>query len=307
MTTTTSFQPVLDRIAEEIAELADRGAPADYIPALAAGDPADFGMAVAELDGTVYGVGDWRRPFSTQSVTKVFTLALALAGEGDTLWTHVGREPSGDPFNSLVQLEYENGIPRNPFINAGALVVTDRLHRLTGDASGSLLAFLRAESGNPDLAFDAAVAASEAAHGDRNAALAHFMASYGNITGPVPDLLREYFRQCSLEASCADLALATGFLARHGLRSDGTRLLTRSQAKQVNAVMLTCGTYDAAGEFAYRVGLPGKSGVGGSVVAVVPGRCTLCVWSPGLDSRGNSVAGVAALDRFTTITGLSVF
>ncbi|MGA5495988.1 glutaminase [Streptomyces cinereoruber] len=307
MTTTTSFQPVLDRIAEEIAELAERGTPADYIPALAAGDPADFGMAVAELDGTVYGVGDWRRPFSTQSVTKVFTLALALAGEGDTLWTHVGREPSGDPFNSLVQLEYENGIPRNPFVNAGALVVTDRLHRLTGDASGSLLAFLRAESGNPDLAFDPDVAASEAAHGDRNAALAHFMASYGNITGPVPDLLREYFRQCSLEASCADLALATGFLARHGLRSDGTRLLTRSQAKQVNAVMLTCGTYDAAGDFAYRVGLPGKSGVGGAVVAVVPGRCTLCVWSPGLDSRGNSVAGVAALDRFTTITGLSVF
>ncbi|MFC9796898.1 glutaminase [Streptomyces sp. NPDC057695] len=306
-TATTSFQPVLDRIAEEVAALTDRGTPADYIPALAAGDPTDFGMAVAELDGTVYGVGDWRRPFSTQSVTKVFTLALALAGEGDALWAHVGREPSGDPFNSLVQLEYENGIPRNPFINSGALVVTDRLHRLTGDASGSLLAFLRAESGNPDLAFDADVAASEAAHGDRNAALAHFMASYGNITGPVPALLREYFRQCSLEASCADLARATGFLARHGVRSDGTRLLSLSQAKQVNAVMLTCGTYDAAGEFAYRVGLPGKSGVGGAVVAVVPGRCTLCVWSPGLDARGNSVAGVTALDRFTTITGLSVF
>ncbi|MEU2234799.1 MULTISPECIES: glutaminase [Streptomyces] len=309
MTTSTTFQfqPVLDRIAEELAELTDRGTPADYIPALAAGDPRDFGMAVAELDGTVYGVGDWRRPFSTQSVTKVFTLALALAEEGEALWSHVGREPSGDPFNSLVQLEYEHGIPRNPFINAGALVVTDRLHHLTGDASGRLLDFLRAESGNPDLSFDDGVAASEATHGDRNAALAHFMASYGNITGPVPELLREYFRQCSLEASCADLALATGFLARHGLRADGSRLLTRSQAKQVNAVMLTCGTYDAAGDFAYRVGLPGKSGVGGAVVAVVPGRCTLCVWSPGLDSRGNSVAGVAALDRFTTITGLSVF
>ncbi|MFE2014297.1 glutaminase [Streptomyces sp. NPDC059491] len=307
MTADTSFRPVLDRIAEEIADLADRGTPADYIPALAAGDPHRFGMAVAELDGTVYGVGEWQHPFSTQSVTKVFTLALALAGEGDTLWAHVGREPSGDPFNSLVQLEYEHGIPRNPFINAGALVVTDRLHRLTGDASGSLLAFLRAETGNQGLAFDADVAASEAAHGDRNAALAHFMASYGNITGPVPDLLREYFRQCSLEASCGDLALATGFLARHGLRADGTRLLTRSQAKQINAVMLTCGTYDAAGDFAYRVGLPGKSGVGGAVVAVVPGRCTLCVWSPGLDVRGNSVAGVTALDRFTTITGLSVF
>jgi glutaminase len=133
------------------------------------------------------------------------------------------------------------------------------------------------------------------------------MAAYGNIGNRVPVLLDEYFRQCSVEASCADLALATGFLARHGIRADGTRLLTQSQAKQVNAVMLTCGTYDAAGEFAYRVGLPGKSGVGGGVIAVVPGRCTLCVWSPGLDGHGNSVAGVAALDRFTTITGLSVF
>ncbi|MFG3345943.1 glutaminase [Streptomyces sp. NPDC048018] len=302
-----TFEPVLDRIAEEIADLVERGRPADYIPALATADPRRFGMAVAELDGTVYGVGDWQQPFSTQSVTKVFSLALALARKGEPLWDHVGREPSGNPFNSLVQLEYENGIPRNPFINAGALVVTDQLHRITGDASGVLLDFLRAESGNPDLDFDRDVAASETAHGDRNAALAHFMASYDNIVNPVPTLLREYFRQCSVEASCADLALATGFLARHGIRADGSRLLTRSQAKQVNAVMLTCGTYDAAGDFAYRVGLPGKSGVGGGIIAVVPGRCTLCVWSPGLDERGNSVAGVAALDRFTTITGLSVF
>lgn len=244
-------------------------------------------MAVADLDGTVYGVGDWRQPFSAQSLTKVFTLALDLSREGDALWEHVGREPSGNPFNSLVQLEYENGIPRNPFINAGALVVTDRLHTRTGDASGELLAFLRAESGNPDLTFDQEVAASESAHGDRNAALGHFMASYGNIDNPVPTLLEQYFRQCSIAASCADLALATSFLARHGIRADGTRLLTRSQAKQINAIMLTCGTYDAAGDFAYRVGLPGKSGVGGGIIAVVPGRCTLCVWSPGLDERGN--------------------
>ncbi|MFJ3222189.1 glutaminase [Streptomyces sp. NPDC086783] len=302
-----TFLPVLERIASEIAQRPGRGRPADYIPALAACDPRSFGMAVAELDGTVYGVGDWRQPFSTQSITKVFTLALDLAREGDELWEHVGREPSGNPFNSLVQLEYENGIPRNPFINAGALVVTDRLQTRTGDAAGVLLDFLREESGNRDLTFDADVAASEAANGDRNAALGHFMASYGNIGNPVPVLLEQYFRQCSVEASCADLALATGFLARHGVRADGSRLLTRSQAKQVNAVMLTCGTYDAAGDFAYRVGLPGKSGVGGGIIAVVPGRCTLCVWSPGLDERGNSVAGVAALDRFTTLTGLSVF
>jgi glutaminase len=306
-TSSPAFQPVLDRIAAEIENTPQRGSPADYIPALAARDPRRFGMAVAELDGTVYGVGDWRQPFSAQSLTKVFTLALVLAREGDALWEHVGREPSGNPFNSLVQLEYENGIPRNPFINAGALVVTDRLYTETGDTVGTLLDFLRAESGNAQLAINKDVAASESAHGDRNAALGYFMASYGNIGNPVPVLLDQYFRQCSIEASCADLAVATGFLARHGVRADGTRLLTRSQAKQVNAVMLTCGTYDAAGEFAYRVGLPGKSGVGGGIIAVVPGRCTLCVWSPGLDERGNSVAGVAALERFTTLTGLSVF
>ncbi|MGW7051922.1 glutaminase [Streptomyces sp. NPDC054887] len=301
------YQSVLESIARDVRPLVGGGTPAEYIPALASVDPSRFGMALADVDGKVYGVGDWQRPFSAQSITKVFTLALVLATGGDDLWEHVGREPSGNPFNSLVQLEYENGIPRNPFINAGALVVTDRLQTLTGDASSELLEFLRQESGNPGLAFDPEVAESESAHGDRNAALAHFMASYGNITNPVPTLLDHYFWQCAIEMSCADLALAARFLARHGLRADGSRLLTRSEAKQINAVMLTCGTYDAAGEFAHRVGLPGKSGVGGGIVAVVPGRCTLCVWSPGLDARGNSVAGVAALDRFTTLTGLSVF
>ncbi|MFF3518916.1 glutaminase, partial [Streptomyces sp. NPDC002573] len=181
MAPSLTFQPVLERIAEEMEQRPGRGRAADYIPALAALDPHRFGMAVAELDGTVYGVGEWRQPFSAQSITKVFTLALGLAREGDELWEHVGREPSGNPFNSLVQLEYENGIPRNPFINAGALVVTDRLHSRTDDAAGTLLDFLRAESGNPELGFDQEVAASETAHGDRNAALGHFMASYGNI------------------------------------------------------------------------------------------------------------------------------
>ncbi|MFF3427533.1 glutaminase [Streptomyces sp. NPDC002602] len=301
------YQGLLERIAADIAPVIGRGTPAEYIPALASVDPAQFGMAVVDLEGNAYGVGDWQVPFSTQSITKVFALALALAEGGDSLWERVGREPSGNPFNSLVQLEYENGIPRNPFINAGALVVTDRLQTLTGDASSELLQFLREESENPAIGFDAEVAASEQAHGDRNAAVAHFMASYGNIDNPVPALLEHYFWQCSIEMTCADLARAGRVLARHGLRADGTRLLTRSEAKQINAVMLTCGTYDAAGEFAYRVGLPGKSGVGGGIVAVVPGRCSIAVWSPGLDAQGNSVAGVAALDRFTTLTGLSVF
>ncbi|UNZ03108.1 Thermolabile glutaminase [Streptomyces rimosus subsp. rimosus] len=266
-----------------------------------------FGIAVADINGEVYGVGDWEVPFSVQSISKTFSLALVMANDNDDIWKRVGREPSGTPFNSLVQLEWENGVPRNPFINAGALVVTDRLQTLTGDASTTMLHFLREESGNPDLAFDQAVADSEADHGDRNAALAHFMASFGNLENPVPSVIEHYFWQCSIEMSCRDLAAAGGFLARHGLRADGSRLLEAREAKRINAVMLTCGTYDAAGEFAYRVGLPAKSGVGGGIVAVVPGRCTLCVWSPGLDRRGNSVAGAAALDHFTTLTGWSVF
>ncbi|MEU3753031.1 glutaminase [Streptomyces olivoreticuli] len=301
------YQTVLEEVAAFARPLVGRGQVADYIPALAGVDIGRFGMAVVDVDGGVYGVGDWEQPFSVQSISKAFSLALVLAEGGDRIWDRVGTEPSGNPFNSLVQLEYENGIPRNPFINAGALVVTDRLQSLTGDASTTMLEFLRAESGNPDVSFDPAVAASETEHGDRNAALAHFMASYGNLDNPVPTVLEHYFWQCSIEMSCRDLALASGFLARHGLRADGTRLLPRREAKQVNAVMLTCGTYDAAGDFAYRVGLPGKSGVGGGIVAVIPGRCTLCVWSPGLDARGNSVAGVAALDHFTTLTGWSVF
>ncbi|MFE0047881.1 glutaminase [Streptomyces albireticuli] len=301
------YQAVLEEVAAFARPLVGRGQVADYIPALAGVDTGRFGMAVVDVDGGVYGVGDWEHPFSVQSISKAFSLALVLAEGGGRIWERVGTEPSGNPFNSLVQLEYENGIPRNPFINAGALVVTDRLQTLTGDASTTMLEFLRAESGNPDVSFDPAVAASETEHGDRNAALAHFMASYGNLDNPVPTVLEHYFWQCSIEMSCRDLALAGGFLARHGLRADGTRLLPRREAKQINAVMLTCGTYDAAGDFAYRVGLPGKSGVGGGIVAVIPGRCTLCVWSPGLDTRGNSVAGVAALDHFTTLTGWSVF
>ncbi len=300
-------QTLLEEIAEEIRPAIGQGRVADYIPALAAVDPRCFGMAFATVEGEVVGVGDWQVPFSIQSISKVFALALVLAHRGEGIWSRVGREPSGNPFNSLVQLEYERGIPRNPFINAGALVVTDSLLSQTGDALSEVRAFLRAESGNPQVDFDPEVAASEAANGHRNAALAHFIASCGNMENPVDRVLDHYFKQCSLTMSCRDLALAGGFLARHGVRADGSRLFSRSQAKRINAVMLTCGTYDEAGEFAYRVGLPGKSGVGGGIIAVIPERGTLCVWGPGLDSKGNSVAGVAALDAFTTRTGWSVF
>ncbi len=301
------LQALLDDLAVEAAPLAAQGKVADYIPALASVPATRFGLALATMEGGLFGTGDWRTPFSIQSVSKAFSLALVLARDGEALWQRVGREPSGNPFNSLVQLEYEKGIPRNPFINAGALVLIDRLLTLTGDSLGTLRDFLRAESGNAAVEVDPEVAVSEASHGHRNAALAHFMASCGNLENPVDQVLDHYFRQCSLAMSCADLAKAGLFLANHGLRADGSRLLSRSESKRINSIMLTCGTYDAAGDFAYRVGLPGKSGVGGGILAVLPERGVLCVWSPALDPHGNSIAGVEALDRFTTRTGWSVF
>ncbi len=301
------YPELLRQVLADVESARGAGRLADYIPMLAAVDPRKLGLAVATVDGETFGVGDCDEAFSIQSISKVFGLALVLAGEGDRLWERVGREPSGNAFNSLIQLELEKGIPRNPFLNAGALVLTDRLLSLYGDARGAVRDFLRAEAENSALDFDSAVAASEAEHGHRNAALAHFMASCGNVSNRVETVLEHYFWQCALAASCTDLARAGRFLARHGVRASGERLFSRSEAKRMNAVMLTCGTYDAAGEFAYRVGLPGKSGVGGGILAIIPGRCALCVWSPGLDAKGNSVAGVAALDRFTTLTGWSIF
>lgn len=303
-----NLQALIEDIRQQVLPFYDRGQVADYIPALASVPPHQFGLAIHTLDGQEYGCGEADVPFSIQSISKAFMLALTLQADGEALWRHVGKEPSGNPFNSLVQLEYEHGIPRNPFINAGALAVTDRAISHFGDAHLQLLAWLRNEAGNPGLVADEAIAASEREHGDRNAALAHFMKSYGNLDHPVETVLDHYFHNCSIAMSCRELARAGLFLANHGASPQtGRQYLSRSQAKQVNAVMLTCGTYDAAGEFAYRVGLPVKSGVGGGLLAVIPGKMSIAVWSPQLDARGNSVLGLEALDRFTTRTGLSIF
>jgi glutaminase len=301
------WQSLLEEIHADLKPALGAGRVADYIPALATVDPLRFGAALATVDGGLHAVGDSGVPFSMQSISKLFALILALPAQGDGLWARVGREPSGNAFNSLVQLEYERGIPRNPFINAGALVVTDLLHAQTGDACGAIRDLLQSETGNAGIRVDEAVAASEAAHGDRNAALAHFIASCGNLRNPVNTVLQQYFRQCSLALSCRDLAQAGLILARHGLGAGGRRLLTRSEAKRIQAVMMTCGTYDAAGEVAYRVGLPCKSGVGGGILAILPQVGALAVWSPCLDERGNSVAGVDFLDHLTTRSGRSVF
>ncbi|MHA7270583.1 glutaminase [Arthrobacter sp. HLT1-20] len=301
------LQSILEDIVTHVAPLCRQGEVASYIPSLGVVSPDNFGICVATADGAIYGAGDWRKPFSIQSISKVFSLALVMSYDYDSIWKRVFREPSGTPFNSMIQLEADRGIPRNPFINAGALVVTDRLLTLTGDAAGAVRGLMRQEAGNPAIDVDSVVAASEADHGHRNAAMAHLLASYGNLENPVDDVLANYFAQCALELSCEDLAKASLFLARDGVSAGGSPFLQPSQSKRVNAVMLTCGTYDAAGEFAYRVGLPGKSGVGGGIVAVVPGRCVVTVWGPSLGPNGNSVAGMAALDEFTAKTGWSIF
>ncbi len=301
------FQRVLETAYAKAAPLVGCGQVTTTIPALTTIDASRLGLALATIDGEVYGTGDWQTPFSVQSISKVFSLAIVLSTDGEAIWQRVGREPSGSPFNALHRLEYDRGVPRNPFINAGALVVVDRLVSLCGEGDSPVLDLLRSESGNPNIGVDPTVARSEAGQRHRNAALAHLLASYGNLTNPVDTVLDHYTAQCAIAMNCRDLALAARFLARQGLRADGSRLLSRSDTKRLNATMLTCGTYDHAGEFAYRVGLPAKSGIGGGILAVVPNRCTLAVWGPGLDTSGNSYVGLAALDAFTTDTGWSVF
>lgn len=290
-----------------MAPLFGQGVVASYIPALAR-VPADrFALSVAPLEGGAVDVGDAGVAFSVQSISKVFTLTLAMQQFEGNIWTRVGREPSGDPFNSLVQLEYESGVPRNPFINAGAIVVADILLGCLDDPLRDLVSLVSELSGAQVLV-DGEVALSEAETGYRNRSLANLMKGFGNITHDIDDVLSLYFAQCSLSMTSAQLARSLGYLANDGVDpASGKRVLSVGQARRVNALMLTCGTYDAAGEFAFRVGIPCKSGVGGGIVGVIPHHLTACAWSPELDPTGNSVLGRAAMEELVTRTGLSVF
>lgn len=302
------YQITLDRIHTALKPVIGEGKVASYIPELANIAPDQFGMAVVDFAGNVYSVGDATKRFSIQSISKLFALTLAFQREGDSLWSRVGREPSGNPFNSLVQLEREQGIPRNPFINAGALVVTDLLVSRSVNAAQSLVDFVRKVSGVSDITYNTKVAQSEIGTSSRNAAMAHFMKSFGNMNNKVGDVLHAYCHHCAIEMSCVELARAVCFLANHGVSPwNGETIVDASSAKRLSALMLTCGTYDAAGDFAFRVGLPAKSGVGGGIVALLPGQCGICVWSPALEDSGNSHAGSLALEMFTSLTKQSIF
>jgi glutaminase len=288
----------------------DRGEVATYIPELARVDAKAFGLVVVDASGNVAAAGDADTPFSIQSVSKVFTLTLALGKIGDRLWRRVGREPSGSPFNSIVQLEFEKGIPRNPFINAGAIAITDVI--LSGhkprEALGEILRFMRFLADDTSITIDEAVAASEQRTGFRNAALANYMKSFGVLENPVEMTLGVYFHHCAIAMSCRQLAMAGRFLALHGRNpSTGLSVVMPERARRINAVMLTCGHYDGSGEFAYRVGLPGKSGVGGGILAIAPGKGSIAVWSPGLDASGNSRLGQIALEMLSKRLGWSIF
>lgn len=301
-----SIQEVLDRIYQEMSQRSDRGEVATYIPELASVNVNHFGLAVALADGQVYSAGDAEVPFSIQSISKVFTLSLALGKVGNTLWERVGREPSGNAFNSILQLEREQGIPRNPFINAGAIVVTDVIlaRSSPAEALAELINFIRYAADDTNIYINDAVALSEKATGHRNFALAHFLRSFNNLTHEPELTLGTYFHQCAIEMSCRQLALAGRFLTN---ATDMPQLISPDRVRRINALMITCGHYDASGDFAYKVGLPGKSGVGGGILVIVPGTAAIAVWSPGLTAQGNSLLGTEAVKTLAQQMDWSVF
>jgi glutaminase len=306
-----NYNKILIEIQEEIQEYYGQGNVASYIPALSKVNPKQFAMSLTLFDGTKYNVGSSTNKFSIQSISKVFSFTKALKLYGPKLYERVGKEPSGDPFNSLVQLEYENGIPRNPFINAGAIVVTDSImsnYKNTQESFDSVLSIIKDTSQDQSIGYDNEVYSSELEHKYRNLALCSLMKSFDNINNDVDDVLEIYFKHCSIEMNTEQLSRSLLFLANHGIDPiTKQEFVTKQQAKRINSIMLTCGHYDASGEFAFFVGLPGKSGVGGGIVAIVPGIMSISVYSPELNAWGNSIVGTKALELFTTKTGFSIF
>jgi len=302
------YQRVLNEICEELKNIEDKGEVANYIPELSLVSKDNFAIVLRTIDNRIYTVGDSKKQFSTQSISKLFTLTMALNIEGKNIWKRVGKEPSGTAFNSLVQLESENGVPRNPFINSGALVISDIILSEFEDGKKSILDFTRELANSENINFDEKVAESEAKTGYRNIALANFIKDFDNLDNEPKDVLDFYFNQCSIVMSCEELTTAFMFLANQGYNPiTAKRVTSESKTKRLNSILLTCGTYDAAGDFAFKVGLPSKSGVGGGIVAVMPHKFVISVWSPGLDKHGNSLLGLKALEMFTEKTDISIF
>ncbi|WP_310378198.1 glutaminase [Flavobacterium sp.] len=301
------YETILQEIYIELKSLSITGNLTTSIPELSKVNPDKFGMHISTIDGQDFGIGDSNEKFSIQSVSKALTVALAFSFLDEEIWKRVGVEPSGSSFNSLIQLEYELGIPRNPFINAGAIVIADMLVTHLENPKQDFLDFIRMISGSPTIDFNLKVAQSEKDTRFRNAALTNFLKSFGNIHNDVETVLDFYFHQCSVEMTCKELAHSFFFFANEGKTKAGVQVLTQSQVKRLNALMQTCGFYDESGEFTYRVGLPGKSGIGGGIAALFPKNFVVATWSPRLNKKGNSELGMNALELLTTKTGMSVF
>lgn len=303
-----NYQRILSDIARKVTAANLGGEVAAYIPELAKVPEGKFGIHLTTLDGQDYPERDSDEPFSIQSISKVMLLTRALLEFGRPLWQRVGVEASGDPFNSLIQLEYERGIPRNPFINAGALVICDVLVSCLSDPVPDFLSFVRKLAGISTISYDRSVAESERAKGYHNRAIINLMKAFGNIHNDVETVLNFYFDACSISMSCRELARTFTTFANQGkLIGSGAEILSARRTKRINALMQTCGFYDESGDFSFRVGLPGKSGVGGGIAAVHPSKFGVAVWSPPLNKKGNSASGVLALELLTDITGSSIF
>ena len=303
----TDFKSILEDIKLQASQTTDKGNVADYIPELKHVDKNAFGIYLNVIDNDNFGVGDYKTKFSVQSITKVLTLALAISKNADEVWKRVDVEPSGNPFNYLSLLETENGIPRNPLINSGAIVIADILVSTLKNPKEDFLQFIRDLTNDQTIDYDYKVAKSEKDTGFKNYAIANLLKSFNNLKNDVETVLDFYFTQCALAMTCEQITNAFFLLANHGNCLQNNTHITPSQAKRINAIMLTCGFYDEAGEFAFEVGLPGKSGVGGGIVALLPNKFVISVWSPGLNSKGNSKLGMKALELFTTKTNLSIF
>lgn len=303
-----NYQDIITQIYNKVAEEDDNGLVATYIPELAKVRPNQFGVHLTTVDGRGFGVGDYQKKFSIQSIAKIFTLTLAYKLVGDKLWERVDVEPSGTPFNSLLQLEADRGIPRNPFINAGAIVICDILVSHLKAYSTDFLKFVQEITHNSDINYSYHIAESEKAVGFRNIALSNFIKSFGNMENNPDEVLDFYFNICSLELNCEELSKAFQYLTSDNFRdTKGEKVLSSSKSKRVKAIMQTCGFYDESGEFTFRVGLPGKSGVGGGIIAIHPEKYAIAVWSPKLNPKGNSKKGMRFLELFTTETALSIF
>lgn len=306
--TVEKYQKIIEDTYNEVKNEIDFGKVADYIPELSNVNSDSFAVNITTINKESYGVGCYNKKFSIQSISKIFALTLAYKFEGAQIWERVDVEPSGNPFNSLLQLEADKGKPRNPFINAGAIVICDVLISHLKNPKEDYLAFCRELANNENLQYSEKIAHSEKITGFRNIALANFIKSFGNIKNDVDVVLDFYFHICSLEMSCKELSEIALFLADDNFTTHkGNKILTMSQAKRVNAILLTCGFYDESGEFAFRVGLPGKSGVGGGIVAIHPDKYCIAVWSPKLNVKGNSFKGMLFLEKFTTKTASSIF